>query len=181
MPPANQPQSNELLDAWGRRNRKHADKNCAHCGASFQPRKASSNYCSRPCARTKNGGRNKKPEVWWVNGRGYLEGRVRTPEGERRMKHHRLVMERHVGRQLLPTEDVHHIDGNKLNNAIENLQLISHAEHTKITNAERTPKRGHKLNLTDAQRAERSAWMKARHAKARKARAALSAVSPEKE
>lgn len=37
---------------------------------------------------------------------------------------HRLVMEAHLGRLLLRREVVHHIDGDSLNNAIENLQLF---------------------------------------------------------
>ena len=43
---------------------------------------------------------------------------------------HRLVLERHLGRLLDRREVVHHIDNNKKNNAIENLQLFeSQAEH----------------------------------------------------
>lgn len=38
---------------------------------------------------------------------------------------HRLVMARHIGRPLEEHETVHHIDGNKLNNSVENLQLRS--------------------------------------------------------
>lgn len=42
---------------------------------------------------------------------------------------HRLVAEKKIGRRLLPTEDVHHRDGNKQNNAPENLDVVTRAEH----------------------------------------------------
>ena len=42
---------------------------------------------------------------------------------------HRMLMEEHLGRKLEPWEVVHHIDENKLNNAIENLEVLTVQEH----------------------------------------------------
>jgi len=42
---------------------------------------------------------------------------------------HRLVAERKLGRRLRRGEQVHHIDGDKTNNAASNLLVCSHAEH----------------------------------------------------
>ena len=44
---------------------------------------------------------------------------------------HRVVMEEHLGRPLLPTESVHHINMNKQDNRLENLYLCSVSEHSK--------------------------------------------------
>jgi len=70
----------------------------------------------------------------WKGGRiidkdGYAT--VYCPDHPHRRKHtpyileHRLVMEKMIGRFLLPEEVVHHRDKNKQNNSPENLQLFS--------------------------------------------------------
>lgn len=45
---------------------------------------------------------------------------------------HRLVYERYYNCILLPSTLIHHIDGNRQNNIIENLQPMYNNQHTKI-------------------------------------------------
>jgi uncharacterized Zn-finger protein len=47
------------------------------------------------------------------------------------IEEHRYVMEQHLGRKLLRNEVVHHIDENKKNNELTNLQLLTNSEHAK--------------------------------------------------
>lgn len=45
---------------------------------------------------------------------------------------HVVVMENNIGRRLRKNEVVHHIDHNKLNNNISNLQLMTNSEHASL-------------------------------------------------
>jgi hypothetical protein len=51
---------------------------------------------------------------------------------------HRLIMEKHLGRYLLPTEVIHHIDNNHSNNILDNLKLFnSQSDHIRYGHPER--------------------------------------------
>ena len=45
---------------------------------------------------------------------------------------HQLIMEKHIGRYIRKGEVVHHIDGNKSNNDINNLMLLTNSDHIKL-------------------------------------------------
>lgn len=50
---------------------------------------------------------------------------------------HRAVMEEHIGRKLTEDEVVHHINGDKTDNRLENLQLMTRGEHSTMHNKRR--------------------------------------------
>lgn len=63
-----------------------------------------------------------------------LNARLRTITSQipEEVAQHRHVMEQFIGRPLHSTELVHHINGNRQDNRIENLQLVTKSEHGKI-------------------------------------------------
>ena len=80
----------------------------------------------------------KYPHLWgpknklWKGGsltnNGYLSVRI----GRKYKLLHRYLMEIHLKRNLLSTEEIHHKDGNKLNNDIYNLELIDKSSHRRL-------------------------------------------------
>jgi len=60
----------------------------------------------------------------------------------------RHLMENEIGRKLKTEEQVHHINGNTLDDRIENLLIVSNVEHLKIHIGDKPPNR--LLNDKDA-------------------------------
>lgn len=132
-------------------------KKCQNCGEDFNAARSTSKYCSRPCSWANNGGQNKKEVSWWKNSKGYIEGRIWIDESTQiRVKQHRWVAEGILGRPLRIDEDVHHINGIKDDNRPENLSVLMHGDHTKVTNSEREYRTGYKLKISQEERNNRS-------------------------
>lgn len=70
-----------------------------------------------------------------INKNGYVD--LLKPEHPNSRKsgyiaEHRYVMSQHIGRPLRKDEIVHHINENKSDNRIENLQIMTTEEHTRL-------------------------------------------------
>lgn len=114
---------------------------CRQCGKLFKVAechvgrkgrgKHTGQFCSRPCTWAfwrahpeEHPSRKTSPnEDRRIDGQGYVM--ARDPKTGRKVKEHRLVMERVLGRPLLPTETVHHKDGDRTNNSPDNPELFA--------------------------------------------------------
>ena len=106
-------------------------KVCPVCSTVFTNRKPHVVCCSRSCAR-KLDAQLRGPSNWkgGVNrhASGYLKELAKGhPYADKNgyVMQHRLVMERTLGRTLLPKERVHHKNGVRSDNRPENLELWS--------------------------------------------------------
>ena len=76
--------------------------------------------------RDKKSGRFIATTCAYIDDRGY----PRMSSGPLRgIRIHRILAEAKLGRTLKKDEDVHHLDGDKLNFAPENIQVLGHREH----------------------------------------------------
>lgn len=69
---------------------------------------------------------------WIIDLRGYRYTKNKDhPNANKNgyVSEHRMVMSEHIGRPLLESEIVHHINGNKSDNRIENLVILTRASH----------------------------------------------------
>lgn len=91
--------------------RKGRDDVCPSCGGRKSYYSANCYKCTYPGDATRKAG--------------YV--RKRGPDGRLRQEHV-LVMEEYLGRGLLPKENVHHKNGIKDDNRLENLELWTHKQ-----------------------------------------------------
>jgi len=123
----------------GEDNRGRAEERiCAGCGGMFVFRTSLGQtgrglYCSRVCSNRATKpmrGRRGPAHPNWKGGRyvnkrdGYVSIQATDELGERtRQLEHRHVMSQHLGRSLYDYETIHHKNGDKSDNRIENLEL----------------------------------------------------------
>ena len=93
------------------------------CASSIQSRRVSANQLREKNPYWKGGIRQRngyiqilKPEHLFCDKKGYVF-------------EHRLVVEKNIGRYLKKDEVIHHEDGNKKNNKINNLKIMKQGEH----------------------------------------------------
>jgi hypothetical protein len=115
-------------------------RECEACAQLFVPEKlptgqegpSAQRFCSDACRKWAwsqkslaawDKRRQSRPPRRRISNDGYVELYYGAPGGGYLVREHRQVMEDAIGRPLLPSETVHHINGDRTDNRLENLQL----------------------------------------------------------
>lgn len=135
------------------------DKKCENCKKTFCKKPSDSRkywavkrFCSIKCSGTtfKKGhkisekhknilrARSGDKSHNWKGGRYVTKvGYITIKVDRKNVLEHRHIMEQHLGRKLDRFEHVHHRNGNKADNRLENLKLMSIEEHNRMHTEER--------------------------------------------
>jgi ribosomal protein L37AE/L43A len=121
-------------DSKGRFIRQYAkEERTCPCGKQFIVNSNSTKrHCCSKCANQRQGRGYDSPH--WKGGRAFRQAsgytRIYVPGTRwKYMQEHRYIMEQHLGRKLSRNEEVHHINGIKDDNRLENLELVQRDKH----------------------------------------------------
>lgn len=96
------------------RNLPKRENYCAHCGTLLVDKKKNARYCSRSCFMYARGGLDRDDLERRATNHGYIQVKV---DGKWVLEH-RHVMAQLIGRPLLRTEEVHHVNGDRGDNTV---------------------------------------------------------------
>ena len=126
----------------------HVKSTCDVCGCNFYERmykgETSGHYCSQSCSRTAAVRQQDLSHLVqhrftkgqaahnYIGRTKHSAGYIRVPGSNERKLEHRVLVEQFIGRSLTRHEVIHHVNGDKTDNRLENLRIMSHSEHLKL-------------------------------------------------